>query len=442
MKLNERNIRYNSTAIPLFLLILYFAMLPLKDIIYFNEALVPITLILAIVMLTINKDFRVIDTTGIVNMQYIYLISVLVVVVNNVSISTEIISGGVIQYILLCIFIYVMKYKKNWIELMYKIMLLFFVIHAVATLVFAVSPEIYRRYVLDVFPAHYQILMNNYNIGRVAGLCTNYSTNGIYLAIGTGISFVYLLSNRKKAFTVILFLLMAAALLASGKRAHLIFTAFACIIIYFVFNSGKDLKKYLKFISIGGGIVVAAFVGMSFVPELANTINRFAELFEDVTGGRSILYKLAIKMFTESPLIGCGWGSYKYRANESVIGLIYGRDSDMLVHNVYLQLLAETGIIGFLIFTIMFILGIKLTWGLLRKSRKNIAPLPGYAEIALAASLFIQIFFVLYCLTGNALYDYPMLFPYMMSCAVPVAIKFQMFKKERADAKIRNTNVS
>ena len=40
----------------------------------------------------------------------------------------------------------------------------------------------------------------------------------------------------------------------------------------------------------------------------------------------------------------------------------------------------------------------------------------------------MQLFFIMYCMTGNPLYDYANLFPYMMSCAIPLTIQYQRRK--------------
>ena len=104
---------------------------------------------------------------------------------------------------------------------------------------------------------------------------------------------------------------------------------------------------------------------------LSNTFERFSELQDSSLGGRDILFQQAFDMFAESPLFGHGWGSYKYRSNVSIIGAIYGRDSSMLAHNCYLQLLAEVGLIGLILFILVFIFTLNLTIKLVKNDRNN-----------------------------------------------------------------------
>ena len=65
---------------------------------------------------------------------------------------------------------------------------------------------------------------------------------------------------------------------------------------------------------------------------------------------RVSLYALAWSHFIENPLFGIGWGNFRF----TVIGTIT-KDTEFEVHNIYLQLLCETGIIGFLLIVIPII---------------------------------------------------------------------------------------
>ncbi len=76
--------------------------------------------------------------------------------------------------------------------------------------------------------------------------------------------------------------------------------------------------------------------------------------------GRMALWKLAIEAFLNEPIFGNGWCSFKDMAPES--GNIHATNA----HNVYLQLLCETGVVGFCIagtiFVWMLVLVLKKTF--------------------------------------------------------------------------------
>jgi O-antigen ligase len=71
---------------------------------------------------------------------------------------------------------------------------------------------------------------------------------------------------------------------------------------------------------------------------------RFANLWTDLENGRLPIWRAAIAMAFDHPVIGHGWGSFDflvdgYRANPTGLDTSYA-------HNDYLQVFAETGIVG------------------------------------------------------------------------------------------------
>jgi O-antigen ligase len=73
------------------------------------------------------------------------------------------------------------------------------------------------------------------------------------------------------------------------------------------------------------------------------------------TVGRSELWKMAFEMFSKNPIIGTGFNSFRYST---------GWDT----HNLYLKVLAEQGLIGFLAHVILFAAVFKKGWLLFRIS--------------------------------------------------------------------------
>ena len=123
---------------------------------------------------------------------------------------------------------------------------------------------------------------------------------------------------------------------------------------------------------------------------------------EDVMSGRGELYLLALKYFSRYPIFGIGWETFRFLPDVP---------GGVETHNIYLQLLCETGIIGFGIFLSFFAYALVTTMKNCRLARTE--------EERLAASfcLFMQLFFLMYGLTGNPLYDPPYYVPYFIVCA-------------------------
>ena len=89
-----------------------------------------------------------------------------------------------------------------------------------------------------------------------------------------------------------------------------------------------------------GALTVFA-VASYCVPALATVVFRFIDTAEtgDMSVGRVDVWLKAFSMFGNHSLVGIGWGQY---VNQG--GWFWN------IHNIYIQLLVETGIIGFIIY--------------------------------------------------------------------------------------------
>ena len=71
------------------------------------------------------------------------------------------------------------------------------------------------------------------------------------------------------------------------------------------------------------------------------------------------------------------------------------------VHNVFIQILCETGILGMS----CFLYFIYSMWKRLKFLLKNISKFNEKQKLLVRYSALLQVFFFCYCLTGNCLYD-------------------------------------
>jgi len=149
----------------------------------------------------------------------------------------------------------------------------------------------------------------------------------------------------------------------------------------------------------------------------------------DISSGRSGLYNQAWKLFLANPWFGIGRGNFRY----TLIGTVTVNTA-MEVHNVYLQLLCEIGILGFLLVIIpvvaMFVQTLLAIRRLKAEDKKAWFPLLSY-------SLAYQVFFLLYGLTGNPFFDPIFLMMYFFSGAITTAY-LRFCKQERSFEKAGN----
>lgn len=127
-------------------------------------------------------------------------------------------------------------------------------------------------------------------------------------------------------------LFCALMCLVSGGRGAFVFIIF--VSIYILFTLRKSMKGHIGYyilIIIG---VSVAFLSAAYYFDIWNSagMNRVVEHLSDDTE-RERLYRLAFQAFEESPIVGQGMGSIWYTVG-------------YYSHNIVMDLLAETGIIG------------------------------------------------------------------------------------------------
>lgn len=329
------------------------------------------------------------------------------------------------KYVAVLILFIVSKYNFKWIKSSLSVIFIFCNIYVFCTLLFYLSPSLYLGKVIYIFPKSvYYELYKNYTNGSMAGLTTHYSTNGMYMSIAVAIGFSMLFNNKlSKLKKYSYFLITFIALILTGKRGHLLFTIMAMIITYYLYKSNKPRGRVIKILFYVSIAIIVFLLFSLVIPEMMNVINRFVTKIQvgDVTSGRIDIYKYAWNYFKSSPILGIGWSQFKY--------LTEGLDSQYLldVHNVYLQLLCETGVVGFAIFTIPFVYTYFTTIRLFVLCRKRNIQIDNICYFIF--SVFMQTFFLLYCFTGNPLYDIAMLYPYMYSCAIFNYFRYRQHRK-------------
>ena len=134
------------------------------------------------------------------------------------------------------------------------------------------------------------------------------------------------------------------ALVMTGRRGETL-AAFIALLIYFYFSAQKN-KRTKRVLVIVFGLATTAFIIYTLWPVLKEMpiLARYSQTVsnirndQDITSSRVIIYGLAFKAFLEHPVFGVGWQCF-YQYLPDYFDLLN-------VHNIYLQLLCETGVVG------------------------------------------------------------------------------------------------
>lgn len=289
---------------------------------------------------------------------------------------------------------------SRWLEFSAKLIAIFALIHATATVVFFVIPNLYTGWFKPCFYA--SVYTAN---GYKAGLSNHYSTNAMYLAWGLITSFYFWQASEQRASRKwqIVAIVIFIAILLTTKRAHLVFGLASCLVVYLLLNHGKGFGAVIKMVSFAICVLVVFCIAAQFVPELAGVVDRIQGA--KIDEGRSSYYGVCLDLFASSPFLGHGWGSFTaalYQSGVSdVVRLIRQGNLSQNAHNVYLQLLAEEGLVGFLLFMSFAISALGCS---VRSALTSCRNRDGSRGLY-ALSGGVQVFFLLYCITGNPLYD-------------------------------------
>lgn len=322
----------------------------------------------------------------------------------------------------------VLRYSLRITDLLFPVMYAAYAFYGVCTVWFYLDRNFYMTRVVWLFPENRLRLIRMYNSGCMAGLTYHYSVNGMFLAVGMLIAFSVLVWKGKRSNWLPL-IFFTVCLLLTGKRAHLIFTVSACFSVYYletvVRKDGNRAR--LNFI---GTLLIVALLGIiliSTVPAFSTFLLRFQDTMEsgDITNGRLGLWRLALTTFFRHPILGIGWKNFA-----PLISTTYSTIRKYDVHNVFLQLLCEVGLAGSLIYYTWIFANLYLSVVNCRLYLRNCQR--GRKERLYAAfSMGFQVFFFLYCITGNPLYERIMLLPYFLSCGINLYFQKHNYLKEQ-----------
>lgn len=320
---------------------------------------------------------------------------------------------------------------SRWAGFLLKCMIFVGVFYSFWTVASYLSPSLYRSLYSVLRKFSSVDLWGYYSKGYISGLTTHWTTNGIYTTTGlipvACAAFFYSGKKKEKRLLYLLFFLTAVALLLSAKRAHTVFSVVAIFATYYLYQADKPKTRLIRILFVVASAVALFFVVANFIPGVMNVVNRFIEYSDkgDLLNGRENLQAGIYQYIQSSPLWGHGWVFFPYN-NTAWRG--------QYAHNVYLQLLCDTGIIGFAVYISFFsycIFESAVTLVKIRKKREGYR-VSSLEEWVLCSSVCYQIFFLLYCVTGNPLYDSNCFFPYFMMCAASISV-INRIKREKQD---------
>jgi O-antigen ligase len=174
------------------------------------------------------------------------------------------------------------------------------------------------------------------------------------------------LAVRQRIIQVALYVIIgigASAFLFAQSRAGLI-SALVVSLLYLIQSKRKAIKRLMLLIVVI--FIVANAIPTQYMSHWFGAAD--AETYSTGTAAARLeAWMAGVRMFMDHPLSGVGLGQFVYNANSYAIDITQRRINEICAHNSYIEIAAETGIGGLVLFVaLMFFMVANL-----KKAVKN-----------------------------------------------------------------------
>lgn len=221
-----------------------------------------------------------------------------------------------------------------------------------------------------VYPKYIAATDNLEFLGRARGPLMNPAGAGILLGLCLA-STVLLWPNANRLGRMLLG--AAALLLIAGVYSTMTRTAWLGAAFGLLAIGGLAIPRQFRLPVLAACLLVAGTVGATQWESLLRFKRDKAQTAADTADSvklRPILAVVALKMFADRPLAGCGFAHYEEARdqylNERPWGLPLEKAESYIQHNVLLNFLVELGLVGAGLFVIVLALWLRDAWALWR----------------------------------------------------------------------------
>ena len=166
-------------------------------------------------------------------------------------------------------------------------------------------------------------------------------------AFGNFLFFYYYVTHLKEKGAKLGLLLSATTLLLTFSRGAYLAVLLGGLLLFLTAKA----KTKMKIMLLGPPILYVLILAASklFNMDIVKIVgDRFSESTTDSGSGRFEIWENGLKLFTDNPVFGIG--IYNYRAYSNALF-----NNDHYMHNTFLEVLTESGVIGFTLYLIVFV---------------------------------------------------------------------------------------
>jgi len=218
--------------------------------------------------------------------------------------------------------------------------------------------------------------------GRITSFLEHYNGLAAYINLVVPFCLVFALRGTDTALRTLskwcLALASVALLLTQSRGGLLAYAAMLMVSAYLLAPDRKTRMRRLALVLVVC-VLVAAVAGMFF--------QRLGEIDDYTAVSRLAIWGGAFTVFTRAPVVGAGFGNLRPLMG-GLIGLPEGWMGD--AHNLYLELLAESGLVGLIAFAFLIVSALRVARRCMRQSQDEFTRLTGIAAFAAVCGVLVH----------------------------------------------------
>lgn len=281
------------------------------------------------------------------------------------------------------------------------------------------------------------VITESYTGKLFFGLNTAHNATGSVYAIVCIFILVFFLKEKRISFkllySLILIVNLAALFITKSRGSYIGFIIGAIFVLWLHYRS---IGKFFGAI----GTLTALLISLVYLTGIYKRILQMFDITSIPISFRFELWEKAWYLFSQSPIFGIGFGRFNdifsIERNEFIISRLKGYPGifayygDQIfyydashAHNSYLQLLTETGLIGFILVMVFWILCfVKILKAYLSSDNNS------YKKVYLSSAMAIIVLLVL-SLTENYLSATTIMIPMAMLTSLAIGLSWQEYIK-------------
>jgi O-antigen ligase len=211
----------------------------------------------------------------------------------------------------------------------------------------------------DSYPAFAHWKNDNIQVGRLSGPFGTELIPGSFIAKLSCPIIFYNLSrlnsvSKEKKFIIILFLfLLFEAVLITGERLSLIIISCCFLASFFLYFKLKKIVIILLTFSL---LFLLLYINLDKKNFIKQRISDGAHIFQNITeSSYGRIYNSALNMWSDNKIFGVGLKNYRVKCGELIDpnpNSLHAYCSPTHPHNIFLEFLVETGLVGLFLFLI------------------------------------------------------------------------------------------